>query len=204
MNFKQFVHKNAGNLCHLQHHTKWAFVKNAHKNHKNTASQKTLWFFFLICFVLVRGTDYIFWKNPFRHPSSDRILLKENCSMNIKLEDTQVATDVFFIKQYELICIAQFTYSNKGHIIGLYVELVTFFSSPSTISYVAAATSQLASNFFSHALGARRVLILDSSTRCCSRNVCVKTGCVSQSVVLCFIYSNLDDKRLAFTLMYVY
>lgn len=110
----------------------------------------------------------------------------------------------FFIRQFELICIAQLTYNNKGHIIGLYVELVTFFSSPLTFSYVAAATSQLASNFFSHAFGAWRVWMLDSSTRCCSRNDCVKTGCVSQSVVLCFIYSSLDDKRLAFILMYVY
>lgn len=69
----------------------------------------------------------------------------ENCSMNIKL-DTQVATDVFFIRQFELIWMAQFAYTSKGHIIGLYVESDKCFSSTLTISYVAAATSQLASS----------------------------------------------------------
>jgi len=68
--------------------------------------------------------------------------------MNIKLENTQVATDVLQLDTLNWFA----SLSSLTTIIGLYVELVTFFSSPST-TYVAAATSQLASHFFSHAFG---------------------------------------------------
>ncbi len=47
--------------------------------------------------VLMSVTACIFGKNIFRHHITDGIILMENILMRIKLEDTQITTDVCFI-----------------------------------------------------------------------------------------------------------